>query len=195
MFRYRCPHCRQVLQALEIRAGKTTICSKCSRPLTIPADRSQWLNERGDPLAASPTLNLSSGAAGRSVPADEHDGDDVLGAIFVGADATQTGLTARDLPPARAAQPAAAAPPNLPPRPGRTPSPAPHAPRSAAWLLPPPRPEDARITPPPAPAPEPERPPARPAEPEETVRPTEPEETLVARRNEPPPEEESDQES
>jgi hypothetical protein len=189
MFRYRCPHCSQVLQALEIRAGKTTICSKCSRPLTIPSDRSQWLNERGDPLAASPTLNLSSGAAGRlAAPRDEHDaGDDVLGAIFVGSDAAPTGLTAKDLPPfaARAGQPAAEPPPGPAPRTGRIPFPLPDAPRSAAWLIPPSRAEDARPTAaaPPAPAPaetpapaaraeeppapEPERPPAPPVEPEE----------------------------
>src|SRR5439155_23109394 len=97
MFRYRCPHCRQVLQALEIRAGKTTICSKCSRPLTIPSDRSQWLNERGEPLAAAPTLNL--GAARSGPPQDQYDaGDDVLGAIFVGSDMAPTGLTAKDPP-------------------------------------------------------------------------------------------------
>src|SRR5437764_15053206 len=52
MFRYRCPHCRQILQALEIRAGKTTICSKCSKALTIPADRAEWLDETGNPLPA-----------------------------------------------------------------------------------------------------------------------------------------------
>ena len=47
MFRYRCPQCSQLLQALEMRAGKTTVCSKCSRPLTIPADRAEWLDEQG----------------------------------------------------------------------------------------------------------------------------------------------------
>src|SRR5436189_5894444 len=60
MFRYRCPNCSQLLQALEIRAGKLTVCSQCSQPLTIPADRALWLNEKGDALVASPTLVMPS---------------------------------------------------------------------------------------------------------------------------------------
>jgi len=60
MFRYRCPQCSVVLQAPEIRAGKTTVCSKCSRPLTIPADPHLWLNEKGEPLLASPTMVVPS---------------------------------------------------------------------------------------------------------------------------------------
>jgi hypothetical protein len=85
MFRYRCPHCRQVLMALEMRAGKTTICPKCSRALTIPADRSEWLNERGEPLPASPTVVISTAPPEvRDTLDDEDDPDaDVLGAIGV----------------------------------------------------------------------------------------------------------------
>ena len=52
MFRFRCPHCGRTLQALEIRAGKMTVCSACSRPLTIPADKSHWLTDLGEPAAA-----------------------------------------------------------------------------------------------------------------------------------------------
>lgn len=212
MFRYRCPHCRQILQALEIRAGKNTICSKCSRPLTIPSDRTHWLNERGEPLAAAPTLNLAAGG-NRSAPADEYDaGDDVLGAIFVGSDASPSGATAKDPPPVftnRPQQPAAELPPNYPPRTGRIPFPLPDTPRSTAWLIPPSRAEEPRVAPPPsnpeltrtpAPAPRPEpkaeeppaevartaEPPTPPPEPE-PPRPPEPEDTVVAFRNEPPP--------
>jgi hypothetical protein len=96
MFRYRCPHCRQLLQALEIRAGKTTICSKCSQQLTIPADRSEWLNEQGEPLLSSPTAVLGGGpithvrrqpaAGGDRAAAGADDSDDVLGAIFIGGE-------------------------------------------------------------------------------------------------------------
>ena len=45
MFRYRCPQCRQVLQAPEIRAGKASVCPKCSSKITIPADSAQWITE------------------------------------------------------------------------------------------------------------------------------------------------------
>ena len=65
MFRYRCPQCGQLLQALEMRAGKTTVCSQCSRPLTIPADRAQWLDEHGDPL---PAVDPASGVALSNMP-------------------------------------------------------------------------------------------------------------------------------
>lgn len=102
MFRYRCPHCRQLLQALEIRAGKTTVCSKCSQPLTIPADKAEWLNERGEPLLKSPTMLLGSAAANpqpEAAPADIPDDNDVLGAIFVGTEPLATIPTATDLPP------------------------------------------------------------------------------------------------
>lgn len=203
MFRYRCPHCSQVLQALEIRAGKTTICSKCSQPLTIPADRTKWLNERGEPLAAAPTLNLANGPAARgSSAADPDAGDDVLGAIFVGSDAVPTGLTAHDpRPPAPAPIPG--------PRTGRIPFPLPDAPRSAAWLIPPARADEPRLTaPPPAdatPAPvarveKPPEPPPPAPEPEPAPPAPGPEETLVAPQAEPPPEpappaEEPDEES
>src|SRR5262249_35811840 len=159
-----------VLQALEIRAGKTTICSKCSQPLTIPSDRSQWLNERGEPLAASPTLNLGSGTPGRSTSkSEDHDaGDDVLGAIFVGSDVAPTGLPPKALPFAapRGPQPAPEPPPGSPPRTGRIPFPLPDTPRSAAWLIPPPRTEDARLTA----APPPVTPPADTPKPEPAAR-------------------------
>src|SRR5262249_50761429 len=82
MFRYRCPHCSQLLQALEIRAGKTTVCSKCSRPLTIPADKAQWLNERGEALLAAPTVVVPGGPPEVGAEPDA----DVLGAIAVGAE-------------------------------------------------------------------------------------------------------------
>src|SRR5262249_55012772 len=90
MFRYRCPHCGQILQALEMRAGKHTVCSKCSRPLTIPADESQWLNERGEALLASPTVLIPAARPEVTVSPSESDvGDDadadVLGSIFVEA--------------------------------------------------------------------------------------------------------------
>ena len=39
---YRCPQCAQLLQALEMRAGKTTVCSKCSRPLTTSVSFVNW---------------------------------------------------------------------------------------------------------------------------------------------------------
>src|SRR3954447_10350946 len=101
MFRYRCPHCSQVLQALEIRAGKTTVCSKCSRPLTIPADRSEWLNERGEPLIKSPTVLIPAAPPELAGPATDpgHDAD-VLGAIFLDLDTVKapTGGT-RPTPP------------------------------------------------------------------------------------------------
>ncbi|HEY2909988.1 MAG TPA: HEAT repeat domain-containing protein [Gemmataceae bacterium] len=94
MFRYRCPRCSVVLQALEIRAGKNTVCSKCSRPIIIPADKAQWVNEKGDPLLTSPTIVLPTGltpppllrpmaidaASESSADAD----NDVLGAISHG---------------------------------------------------------------------------------------------------------------
>lgn len=50
MFRYRCPQCRQILQAPEMRAGKATVCPKCSKKITIPADSALWLNEAGEPI-------------------------------------------------------------------------------------------------------------------------------------------------
>lgn len=88
MFRYRCPHCGHVLQSLEIRAGKTTVCAKCSQPLAIPADRSEWLNERGEPLLASPTVRIPAVPAELTVAPGENPADaDVLGAIFIGLDA------------------------------------------------------------------------------------------------------------
>jgi hypothetical protein len=90
MFRFRCPQCTVVLQALEIRAGKTTVCSKCSRPVTIPADRRQWLNEHGEPLIAAPTMVIPSAGSGltpapmpRMETVAEAD-NDVLGAIAHG---------------------------------------------------------------------------------------------------------------
>jgi hypothetical protein len=90
MFRYRCPQCSVVLQALEIRAGKTTVCSKCSQPVTIPADRRHWLNENGEPLIAAPTMVIPSSGSGLTPaptprPQPQPDADnDVLGAIAHG---------------------------------------------------------------------------------------------------------------
>ncbi len=91
MFWYRCPSCSIVLQAPEIRAGKTTVCSKCLQPLTIPADHRLWLNEKGEPLLASPTMVTSSPppAPFQRTPAFDEielpaDQDDVLRAIARG---------------------------------------------------------------------------------------------------------------
>jgi len=90
MFRYRCPHCTKLLQAPELRAGKTTVCSKCSQPLTIPGDKTEWLNERGEPLLASPTVVIKtpppvSALAPQAVPDPRVEPDnDVLGAICSG---------------------------------------------------------------------------------------------------------------
>ncbi|HUR52903.1 MAG TPA: hypothetical protein VMZ71_02145 [Gemmataceae bacterium] len=71
MFRYRCPQCDQLLQALEMRAGKTTVCSKCSRPLTIPADRADWLDEHGEPLQTQdPASAIISGGSSNVLSAD-----------------------------------------------------------------------------------------------------------------------------
>ncbi|MFO0797578.1 MAG: hypothetical protein U0804_08865 [Gemmataceae bacterium] len=89
MFRYRCPHCTKLLSAPEVRAGKTTVCSKCSQPLTIPGDKAEWLNDRGEPLLASPTVVIRTPppAAEPSppplVPAAEAD-NDVFGALVAG---------------------------------------------------------------------------------------------------------------
>ena len=87
MFRYRCPHCTKLLQAPELRAGKTTVCSKCSQPLTIPADKADWLNERGEPLLASPTVVIRipppDEPAPPPTPKAEAD-NDVLGALVAG---------------------------------------------------------------------------------------------------------------
>jgi len=89
MFRYRCPHCTKLLSAPELRAGKTTVCSKCSQPLTIPGDKAEWLNERGEPLLASPTVvirtppPLGDPHPPTLVPRAEAD-NDVLGALVAG---------------------------------------------------------------------------------------------------------------
>lgn len=90
MFRYRCPHCTKLLQAPEVRAGKTTVCSKCSQPLTIPGDKAEWLNERGEPLLASPTVVIRTPPPAAAEPAPpppalkaEAD-NDVLGALVAG---------------------------------------------------------------------------------------------------------------
>src|SRR6185437_15007239 len=94
MFRYRCPRCSVVLQALEIRAGKNTVCSKCSRPIVIPADKAQWVNEKGDPLLTSPTMVIPTGltpppllrpmAVDASSESSADADNDVLGAISHG---------------------------------------------------------------------------------------------------------------
>jgi HEAT repeat protein len=158
MFRYRCPHCGQLLLSLEIRAGKTTVCSKCSRPLTIPADRSEWLNERGESLHGSATVVIP---AGPPEVVEEPD-NDVLGAIFVGSEGARevvrhTDLHLEFLTPA-GLPPAVAASPNPPPE---------SAPPTDAGNPPPP-PEPEPPPPPvvaePRPVPEPTTPP-RPAVP------------------------------
>lgn len=95
MFRYRCPHCTKLLSAPELRAGKTTVCSKCSQALTIPADKTEWLNERGEPLLASPTVVIRTPAPLADtvptpiVPTAEAD-TDVLGALVAGELLTST---------------------------------------------------------------------------------------------------------
>src|SRR5262245_20725044 len=93
MFRYRCPHCSQLLQSVEMRAGKLTVCSRCSQPLTIPADKAHWLNERGEPLMAAPTVVIPAlpPEVVAGTPAADPE-TDVLGAIFVGA------KSAREMP-------------------------------------------------------------------------------------------------
>ena len=108
MFRYRCPQCSVVLQAPEIRAGKTTVCSKCSQAVTIPADQRHWLNEKGEPLLASPTMVIASSGVTPPpprlrVPAvaeleypPEAD-NDVLGAISHGDIEMPSGSPSRDL--------------------------------------------------------------------------------------------------
>lgn len=107
MFRYRCPHCGQVLQALEMRAGKNTVCSRCSQQLTIPADKAAWLNERGEPLLASPTVLIPMLPPEVTVePADRDEFDaDVLGAILVGDIPLTTGPASVDLHLATMAEP------------------------------------------------------------------------------------------
>src|SRR4051812_37117622 len=94
MFRYRCPHCTQLLQAPDIRAGKTTVCSKCSQPLTIPGDKTRWLNEKGEPLLTSPTVVIrpevdtpppAATPLSERVASRAETDNDVLGAIFLGA--------------------------------------------------------------------------------------------------------------
>ena len=75
MFRYRCPQCRQVLQAPEIRAGKATVCPKCSTKITIPADPAQWLTDSATPAKSEP----------RPAPAPRsQEFDDALAPIHVG---------------------------------------------------------------------------------------------------------------
>jgi hypothetical protein len=102
MFRYRCPHCTKLLQAPEVRAGKATVCPKCSQALTIPADKADWLNERGEPLLASPTVVIRTPAPGLVVdppppPAPRPDADaDVLGALVAGDISPATGRLPND---------------------------------------------------------------------------------------------------
>lgn len=54
MPRYRCPQCSQVLNAHDLRAGKKSVCTACLASHVIPADRAEWLDEAGRPLAARP---------------------------------------------------------------------------------------------------------------------------------------------
>lgn len=100
MFRYRCPHCTKLLQAPELRAGKTTVCSKCSQPLTIPSDKSEWLNERGEPLLTSPTVVIRTlpSVAPDAEPESQAEPDtDVLGAIFLNATRSSDSTPSADL--------------------------------------------------------------------------------------------------
>jgi hypothetical protein len=50
MIRYRCPHCAALIVAHERRAGQSSVCKSCVKPHPIPADKSLWLNELGEPL-------------------------------------------------------------------------------------------------------------------------------------------------
>src|SRR6266545_5897110 len=52
MIRYRCPHCAALTVAHERRAGQSSVCKTCLKPHSIPADKSLWLNELGEPLSA-----------------------------------------------------------------------------------------------------------------------------------------------
>ncbi len=107
MFRYRCPQCSVVLQAPEIRAGKTTVCSKCSQAVIIPADQRHWLNEKGEPLLASPTMVIASSGVTPPprlrVPAvaeleyPQEADNDVLGAISHGDIELPSGPPSMDL--------------------------------------------------------------------------------------------------
>jgi hypothetical protein len=72
MFRYRCPHCSAIHQAPDLRAGRKTVCSKCSQPLTIPADQSQWLDAKGEPLFHSPPLVQPGEPARTAIPELDH---------------------------------------------------------------------------------------------------------------------------
>lgn len=179
MFRYRCPKCSVVLQSPELRAGKTTVCSNCSQPLTIPADRRMWLNEKGEPLIASPTMVIAS-ASGTTpppllrVPAAEIErhsdsaaefefpaeaDNDVLGAIAHGEIVLPDGPQAMDLDaiePLASPEPEAAKPVWKAEAP---PVPAPSFSRS----LPEPDPDDGKVELyPPTPAAETPRPPQTP---------------------------------
>ena len=181
MFRYRCPQCGQLLQALEMRAGKTTVCSKCSRPLTIPADRAEWLDEHGEPLqgsapASGVSLSPSSGVLTADLlrktahlpafnPLDELD---IHAPIVLGDDD----------PDAVNLTPPALVPPPPPPQPLAPPPPrkvyeATPTPAKLPTLGPTPTPAKLPPAPPaPAPAPAAEVPPA--PKPNGTKRPAEP---------------------
>src|SRR5262249_62058884 len=78
----RPPHCGSFLRALETRAAKTPAGSNAPPPLTIPADKAQWLNERGEALLAAPTVVVPGGPPEVGAEPDA----DVLGAIAVGAE-------------------------------------------------------------------------------------------------------------
>src|SRR5262245_26152746 len=71
MLRYRCPHCSHLLQAHELRAGKTSVCNACLASHIIPADRTQWLNEAGEPLLSrrEPTPDSTPQPAAAAEPA------------------------------------------------------------------------------------------------------------------------------
>lgn len=117
MFRYRCPKCRQTLQAPEIRAGKATVCPKCSSKITIPSDPAQWLTDAPQPAAAEPARSTPEPAAAR-VP----DYGDVLAPIHVGAAAPspQVEAMAAAASPRVESQPAANAVTTTPPPPAET---------------------------------------------------------------------------
>src|SRR5215207_2078140 len=104
MLRYRCPHCSQLLQAHELRAGKKSVCNSCLASHVIPADRGAWLNEVGEPLL--PRQESLPEVAAPRLPRIESFSElpDVAEPVAVGATAAPTPASA----PASEAEPVAA---------------------------------------------------------------------------------------
>lgn len=135
MFRYRCPKCRQTLQAPEIRAGKATVCPKCSSKITIPADPAQWLTDAPQPATTEAKSKPEPVGATR-----QSDFGDVMAPIHVGMG------EAAASPKVEAPAPRVDAPPPSPPEP------IPAATTSASTTTPPPAPEtQVKVTPAPPP--------------------------------------------